>query len=79
MILERKTNAVKLIHPAPEFNTADPHDAETAALRKKLLQLGRLIHQCGERPTAEIFAEAVTLPPDTRDELIRRLEDFTAL
>ncbi|MCH8859090.1 MAG: hypothetical protein IID54_05855 [Proteobacteria bacterium] len=68
-----------LAHIPSKFNSVERHDAETEALRKKLLQLGRLIHQCGERPTAEIFAECVTLPADVRDEMIRRLEDFTRL
>ena len=45
-------------------------DAENEALRKKFLQLGRLIHQCGERPTAELFAECVTLPSEVRPYLI---------
>lgn len=61
------------------FNLPEHRSAEDEALRAKLLQLGRLLHQCGERPTAEIFAEAVTFPPDIRDELIRRLEDYTRL
>lgn len=63
----------------PKINDPEHRSVEDEALRAKLLQLGRLIHQCGERPTAEIFAECVTLPPDVRDEMIRRLEDFTRL
>ena len=62
-----------------KFNADKQRDVENEALRRKLLQLGRLIHKCGEHPTAEIFAECVTLPPDVRDEMILRLEDFTRL
>lgn len=68
-----------LNHSSPDFNSADPFAPEDAAYRVKLLHLGRLIHKCGEKPTAELFAECVTLPPDIRDELIFRLEDFTRL
>ncbi len=62
-----------------KFNIPESRSPEDEAYHAKLLQLGKLIHQCGERPTAEIFAECVTLPPDVRDEMIRRLEDFTRL
>ena len=68
-----------LTQPQPDFNTFPQRSREDEALRAKLLQLGRLIHQCGERPTAELFAECTTLPPDIRDELITRLQDFTRL
>ena len=68
-----------LDHTPQKFNIPEQRNAEDEALRAKLHQLGRLLHECGERPTAEIFAEAVTFPPDIRDELIRRLEDFTRL
>ena len=68
-----------LTQTQPNFNTFPQRSRDDEAYRAKFLQLGRLIHQCGERPTAEIFAECVTLPPDVRDEMIRRLEDFTRL
>lgn len=71
---------MNLIVPLNEkFNADEQRAIENEVLRKKLLQFGKLIHQCGERPTAEIFAECVTLPADVRDEMIQRLEDFTRL
>jgi len=75
----KRINAVYLAHKTSKLNADKQRDAENEARRKKLLQLGRLLQQCGERPTAEFFAECVNLPPDVRDELIRRLEDFTRL
>ena len=65
--------------PNRKINNDGQYNRENEALRAKLLCLGRLIHQCGEKPTAEIFAECVTLPPEIRDEMILRLEDFTRL
>ena len=70
---------LQITYPIPDFNRFPQRSPEDEALRAKLLQLGRLIHQCGEKPTAEIFSECVTLPPDVRDGMIRRLEDFTRL
>ena len=69
----------QVTHSLPNFNSLHPYAPEDAAYRAKLLHLGRLIHKCGEKPTAELFAECVTLPPNVRDEIIARLEDFTRL
>lgn len=69
----------QITHSQSDFNSAAPYSREDEAYRAKLLHLGRLIHKCGEKPTAELFSECVTLPPDVRDEMIRRLEDFTRL
>ena len=65
----------------PDFNASPPYtySPEDEIYRAELLRLGRLIYRCGEKPTAEMFTECAHLPPDIRDELIRRLEDFTRL
>ena len=62
---------MKLVHPAPEFNTDERNDAGTEALRTRLLDLGRQLHHRGERPVAEFCAELVDLPEVY--ELVARL------